>query len=241
MMQGEEVFKPNLEKRDSEFDQYADSYKQLLSQSTGDKVEDVGFYARQKVRILKRLLGSERPPLNILDYGCGIGLSLAPLKEAFQQSKIYASDPSAKSLQIAASSSSAIPVAFEDLYTDKYQQAFDLIFTSCVFHHIDESEHIHVLSTLLKVTSPGGKLVIAEHNPWNPITQRMVNNCPFDEGVTLITMPVMKKRMRLAGWGHPNGRFMSFVPASYRQLGAIDLFLGWCPLGGQYMVYGIKE
>lgn len=242
MMQGHEAVEPSISTRqESEFDQYADSYKQLVSQSTGDKLQDIEFYARQKIRILKKLLGVQTTPLNVLDFGCGIGLSLPPLQEAFGSCKIYATDPSEKSLAIATNSSAAVPISYSDLNTEKFRNTFDLIFTSCVFHHIDESEHLQILANLLQLASPGGKLVIAEHNPWNPVTQRMVNNCPFDEGVILIPMPVMKKRMLTAGWKNPGGRFMSFVPASFQKIGSIDYFLGWCPLGGQYMAYGIKE
>lgn len=245
MMQGNEAYEavepPMSTNHESEFDQYADSYKQLVSQSTGDRIQDIDFYARQKIRILRKLLGKQATPLKILDFGCGIGLSLPPLQQAFRSSKIYATDPSEKSLAIATNSSTARAIPYSDLNTEQFHNTFDLIFTSCVFHHIDEGEHLKILANLLQLASPGGKLMIAEHNPWNPVTQRMVNNCPFDEGVILIPMPVMKKRMLAAGWENPGGRFMSFVPASFRKIGSIDTFLGWCPLGGQYMAYGIKE
>lgn len=242
MNQGNEAVNHSIStNQESEFDQYADSYKQLVSQSTGDKIQDIDFYATQKIRVLKNLLGTQTTPLNVLDFGCGIGLSLPPLQETFCSSKIYATDPSEKSLAIATHGSAALPISYSDLNTEEFHNTFDLIFTSCVFHHIDESEHLTILANLLQLTSPGGKLVIAEHNPWNPVTQRMVNNCPFDEGVILISMPVMKRRMHTAGWKNPRGRFMSFVPARFRKIGSIDYFLGWCPLGGQYMAYGIKE
>ena len=58
-----------------EFDQYADQYKSLINQSLPKFLSETDYYTRYKVEHVF----NHRQNLHtqfILDYGCGVGLSL---------------------------------------------------------------------------------------------------------------------------------------------------------------------
>jgi SAM-dependent methyltransferase len=128
-------------------------------------------------------------------------------------------------------SDSQIPVA---------DASFDIVFTACVFHHIDHSGHTHWLAEIKRVLVPGGVFGLFEHNPWNPLTRRAVNTCPFDENARLISMPNMRTRLREAGFNVLRSRFTFFFPSFLRGLRALETRMGWLPLGGQYFLLAQK-
>jgi ubiquinone/menaquinone biosynthesis C-methylase UbiE len=116
--------------------------------------------------------------------------------------------------------------------------SFDIVFTACVFHHIPHGEHDFWLKEILRVTKPNGRLVIFEHNPWNPLTLHAVRNCPFDVNAHLVSSPLMSKRLRSAGWTDVKTTYHVFFPAMLASLRVIDPALGWVPLGAQYSCAG---
>lgn len=221
------------------FDAYSNSYKHILAQSTGEDIESASFFASQKVGYLARCYPSNRSLQSILDYGCGVGMSLGPLRQTFPKAEILGTDPSQSSLDIAAREHEACRVKMlplEELNQSSYTQHFDLIFISCVFHHIDAKQHVATLNSLRNLCSPTGRVAIFEHNPANPITRRIVRNCPFDEGVTLISPRTLRDRMKVAGWKGLRRNYISFVPPKLKFFKSLESVLGWCPLGAQYMI-----
>ncbi|MCY1462452.1 Methyltransferase domain protein [compost metagenome] len=114
---------------------------------------------------------------------------------------------------------------------------FDVIFSACVFHHISHDEHIHWLSELLRVVKPGGLLAIFEHNPLNPLTVRVVNNCPFDENAQLIPSKKLKDRVVCAGWKEVKRNFRVFFPHMLSVLRPLERYMVGIPLGAQYVVF----
>lgn len=64
---------------------------------------------------------------------------------------------------------------------------YDVVVACCVFHHIDSSKHSEVFSELLRILKPGGRIVLFEHNPLNPVTRYIVDKTPIDCNVVLIT------------------------------------------------------
>ena len=70
-----------------EFDQYADQYKSLINQSLPKLLSETDYYTRYKVEHVF----NHRQNLHtqfILDYGCGVGLSLKAFSEYFPNSKL---------------------------------------------------------------------------------------------------------------------------------------------------------
>jgi ubiquinone/menaquinone biosynthesis C-methylase UbiE len=223
----------------SYFDTYSENYKSILALSTGETVESATYFSSQKVAHLARYYSSTHSLHSILDYGCGVGMSLRPLRQMFPEAVIVGADPSQSSLNVAAKEHADCDVkllAIGELNQSSYAQHFDLIFISCVFHHIDSQEHVATLKSLRNICSPTGRVAIFEHNPCNPITRRIVRNCPFDEGVTLISPRTLRARMRAAGWTRLRKRYISFVPPRLKRFKSLESLLGWCPLGAQYLI-----
>ncbi|MBP8250267.1 MAG: hypothetical protein KAX72_09205, partial [Chitinophagales bacterium] len=91
-----------------------------------------------------------------------------------------------------------------------------------------------------RVIRPGGNLFIFEHNPYNPLTVRVVNNCPFDENAELIRGADMKQRFLAAGFSSASIRYRIFFPNILRGMRSLEPALSWLPLGGQYYVRSRK-
>src|SRR4029079_11684556 len=81
--------------------------------------------------------------------------------------------------------------------------SFDIIFTACVFHHIDHAEHPIVLSELKRVLKRQGWVFLFEHNPLTPLTVRAVRTCPYDENARLISGWKMRRLFREVGFATP--------------------------------------
>src|SRR5262249_8660734 len=151
---------------------------------------------------------------HILDFGPGIGNSVPAFRRYFPTAKLTCADVSARSLEV---SRHRFPgeeryVVIEGRSFPLADQTFDLAFTSCVFHHISTAEHRRWLEELLRVTRPGGLLVVFEHNPWNPLTVRAVKTCPFDISAELISARTMRSSIRAAGWLVRETSYRVFFP-----------------------------
>jgi ubiquinone/menaquinone biosynthesis C-methylase UbiE len=221
------------------FDQYSDRYKELLAVQTGSDLRSTGFFATQKAHHLLHSLPRNIQVKSILDYGCGIGMSLAPLRLAFPEAKITGVDPSERSLEIAASEHPDANIELMPLtefQSGNREGQYDVILLSCVLHHIEADQHASVLRGLSKVCAPSGRIAVVEHNPRNPLTRKIVRDCPFDEGVTLLSTGAARRLLLSSGWQPVLRKYITFVPPSLQRLKGIEEWLPWCPLGGQYML-----
>lgn len=223
----------------AEFDSYVEVYAQQHADSIRLSGEAPDYFAEYKIREMKRLAngwGMTSP--EILDFGSGIGNSLPALRKFFPNRRTTTADVSSQSLDLAR----RLHGLYEPqlLMNDRVpadDNSFDITFTACVFHHIPEDEHIHWLSEMARVTRPGGRLVLFEHNPWNPATRHAVRNCPFDENAVLISPPEMRRRVAKAGWNAPRIDFHLFFPRPLAALRPAEGALRWCPAGAQYTVH----
>lgn len=216
-----------------DFDAFAGRYNDLLREKTGFFTEDETYFARYKVAIARRLLG--RPPARILEFGCGIGRNIPFLREAFPGAEVMGSDVSAVSIDIARREN---PEAHFWLEGDDAgeRSGFDLVFVAGVFHHIPAAERRAAADLVAARLHPGGSAVIFEHNPYNPVTRRIVRDCPYDEGVVLLRPGQMRKLLAAAGLQVRGQGYSLFFPPRLKALAGIEPALGWLPLGGQYWV-----
>jgi len=83
--------------------------------------------------------------------------------------------------------------------------------------------------------------MLFEHNPWNPLTQHAVRNCPFDENAVLIAAPEMRRRLIKCGFGTIKTDYRTFFPAPLAALRPLERFLGWLPIGAQYSLFASGE
>jgi len=117
---------------------------------------------------------------------------------------------------------------------------FDLVLASCVFHHIAPAERREALRYCFSCLKPGGRFVIFEHNPFNPVTRHLVNTCPFDADAILLTMRETIDRMSEAQFTITHTGYCLFFPGALSVLRPLENVMGWLPLGGQYFVCGAR-
>ena len=163
-----------------DFDDFASKYENYLSDSFGKIDNNVSYYHKAKIKILKKELNIA--PKKILDFGCGIGLMLGHLKDNFIDSQLYAYDDSLKSLDYVKSKYPDINC----INNLNHNLKFDLIFISNVIHHVKSFEREQLFNKIYNMLDDQGKLFIFEHNPYNPITLKVVANCEFDLNAELI-------------------------------------------------------
>jgi len=218
----------------SDFDNFSKRYEELLDQSygvlpTGDKT----FFDLYKIDCIETYI-SNRPGCAILDFGCGVGKLSFLLAERFPESKVDGYDVSINSLQEAQRKCSNFPNASFLDSLDRPER-YGVIVAANVFHHIDKEKRKEILRQLKSFLSPGGVIVIFEHNPFNPFTQYVVSRCPFDKGVELIRRQQMTKMAGGVGLQVMASRYVLMFPWRQRIFRWVeDLFEG-VPLGAQYM------
>ena len=221
-----------------DFDDYATDYEALLRQSLGAAGGDLEFFRQRKASLAKRLLRAA-PPGRILEYGCGTGGNLPHLAAAFPGAAVAGGDISEKSLEQAAAA--APGATLYHLGRDAVPAAsFDLVFVAGVLHHVPGAARGAVMAAMAAALAPGGRLLVFEHNPANPLTRRIVARCPFDAGVTLVSPSEAEALARSAGLGRLARRYVSFVPPALAPLAGLEIFLTWLPLGGQYCLSAVK-
>lgn len=231
---------------EAEFDKFADEY--YASHAAGLAVSGEGpeYFSEYKIIDIARESGwtskTSYSPIRILDFGAGIGNSVPYVKEHLAGAELTCLDLSQRSLEVAEQRFQALAkyVHFDGVQIPFPPNHFDIAYTMCVFHHIDHVNHEALLKELRRVIRPGGRLFVFEHNPYNPLTVRIVNTCPFDENAHLIRGPEMKRRLLNAGFASAKIRYRVFFPHFLRWLRPLERALAWLPLGGQYYAHSVK-
>jgi SAM-dependent methyltransferase len=225
----------------AEFDRYASTYTEQHESSIALSGEEPEYFSRYKIDDLARVCElAGIAPTRILDFGAGIGNSLAPMQRAFPDAQISGIDVSAESLDVCRKvAREGTDLRCYDGQTIPFGDgAFDVVFTACVFHHISAADHVALLREIRRVLTPQGCFVLYEHNPWNPLTVHAVRNCPFDENAVLIAAPEMIRRLRSAGFARVDRRFRVFFSRVLAALRPLEWSLSPVPLGAQYMLVG---
>lgn len=221
-----------------DFDDYTDNYNSLLRESTGFFTESEAYFARYKVDILCREVPANTKRL--LEYGCGIGRNIPFLRAAFPNAKIAGSDISAASIEIARKENPGVEFFVEQADT-VVADPYEVIFIAGVFHHIPLKERAAVMKTLFQRLTPGGSIVIFEHNPFNPVTRKIVNDCPYDRDAVLLKPSQLRVLLVDSGLSVRRSAYCLFVPPALSVLLPLEAKLGWLPLGGQYWVKATRS
>ena len=219
-----------------DFDQYAGQYESILVSQTHFFDNDGTYFARYKIELARQIVG---PAASVLDFGCGIGRGIRHLREFFPRAEIVGCDPSRESLAIAREQNPASLFVAMDELGDKLR--FDLIVASCVFHHIPPEERTAAVDYCFRHLNPGGHFIIFEHNPINPITRYLVNNCPFDADAVLLGMRETTQRVRSADLAIVRSGYCLFFPQQLAVQRPFESDLRWLPMGGQYFVCGVRK
>jgi ubiquinone/menaquinone biosynthesis C-methylase UbiE len=139
---------------------------------------------RRRTVELAELCGDE----DILDAGCGTGLTTLRIAEQYSRCRVYGIDLSSKMIQVArnAAAERGLNVALcagsiTDLpYPDA---AFDVVLTNIMFHHLDLAQKRQAVAEIARVLrgpppvrgSSGGRFVSAEfgRRARNPVERRL--------------------------------------------------------------------
>jgi len=224
----------------SEFDQYANSYTDLIRNSIRASGEEPSFFSAQKARYMASWLGPRVSslPLDVLDFGCGIGNSIPHLRDAFPAARLHGTDPSGESIRLA---SDTRPDAMFMINTDEampYPDSnFDLVQVACVFHHILPRDRLHWMREIHRVLRPGGHAFIFEHNVLNPLTVNSVKKSPVDVDAILLPKHELFDLVRSAAFKHIGARYIVFFPRMLSLFRPLEPFMGWIPFGAQYVVH----
>jgi SAM-dependent methyltransferase len=239
----------------SVFDQVARDYERIHERSlppgvhSADFIEQRAATARQW--ILDGYTGSE---FCYLDFGCGNGRMLKSLlaSDAIRplvengRVKLFGFDTSVESIKEARSLAGDDPVCLlSDWRELPGSVRFDFIISCHVFHHIPPAQRAATIQTLRDRMKPASRLVIWEHNPFNPFTRLIVKMCPFDGDARLLTLNATQALLRQNAFRPLQHAYVNLFPPRWLRFApwaAIESRLCGLPVGAQYWVmYGRHE
>ena len=217
-----------INKKKINFDQYANDYKHYISDSMGKFDKNLSYYHESKISITKDR--AIRNPSNILDFGCGVGTMIPHMRKKFKKSKIFAFDESEDSLKFLKKKYPFVNC----LKKIDGKLKFDLIFLSGVIHHIDKNIRKKILKKIYMSLKLTGRLIIFEHNPYNPLTNIVVKNCEFDKDAQLIKKKDLIKICENGSFKVDDSAYVFFFPSSMKKFNVLEKYLEWFFLGAQY-------
>ena len=156
----------------SHFDEIATVYDDSLPPHV------VEHYLRKRTRFVIE----NCPRGDGLDVGCGTGVLAARLADAGY--RMTGIDPSEGMLEILRARSpgvAAVTGSGTELPFDN--DSFDVVMTVAVMHHIADPDDVRqTLAEMVRVSRPGGRILVWDHNPRNPYWGRLMAKVPQDTG-----------------------------------------------------------
>ncbi len=217
------------------FDSFATNYQELVTQSIRITGESSDYFAAYKAAYIARRTAPKKAG-RVLDYGCGVGLLSERLKKALPGAQIDGYDVSKESIQRVAENLLSQGVFTTNV--DQLGRAYDLIVLSNVLHHVGQEDRPGLILEAGSRLAVGGKLVVFEHNPINPLTRWAVSQCPFDEDALLLSNRETRRYFQQDPLRLMWRDYIVFFPRWLKWLRPMEPLLRCCPLGAQYAVVG---
>jgi SAM-dependent methyltransferase len=214
------------------FDRHAATYHEAHAASIRASGESTSYFAEYKLRCLERM-GAQAP---ILDFGCGIGNLTEQLVKTYRD--VHGYDPSTESLGLARPR--APGAVFHQDLEDVPSATFATAIVAGVLHHVAPAERAALLGDVKSKLSPGGRVVVFEHNPWNPLTRRVVAHCAFDDDAVLLWPWELKRVLRDSGFVDIDLRYIVFFPKFLAALRPLEPKLSRLFMGAQTMCTATK-
>lgn len=220
-----------------DFDRFAERYEADLRESMPGALAEDRYFAEYKVLHVARRLGEfakRGTPPRLLDYGCGIGRSLGLFGAHLPGAELWGYDPSPRSIELArerapgarlTSTAGELPAA-----------TFDAVFAANVFHHIPPAGRGDAMAQCAALLRESGRVFLFEHNPLNPVTRRVFERCPYDEGARMLGRGEVHRLAAAAGLRVLRSGYTLFFPRPLAFLRPVEPWLRWLPLGAQYCV-----
>jgi 2-polyprenyl-3-methyl-5-hydroxy-6-metoxy-1,4-benzoquinol methylase len=219
------------------FDRFSHNYKDVLDRAIKFSGDSSDYFADYKARYVAGLSG---PAFSgkILDFGCGVGLLSLLLKKYLPAARIHGYDVSPESIH-------TIPpeLTQQGSFSDKLSELdhdYNVVVVANVLHHIRKDQREQTVTEIARRLSHGGRLILFEHNPWNPVTRWVVHKCAFDDDAVLLNpkeacgyFPRAKLRLLKRA-------YIVFFPSALARLRRLEPFFSWLPAGAQYVIVGEK-
>lgn len=135
-------------------------------------------YHRKRVAALRQWVPAGG---QVLDVGCGTGTLLERVTDAGLGA--VGADPSSGMLKVFTERRPGIPVTVAEGSLPFAGGSFDLVYCVAVLHHVGDAAAVrHTLAEMVRVTRPGGHVVVWDHNPRNPYWPYLMKRVPQDCG-----------------------------------------------------------
>lgn len=148
-----------------------------------------------------------------LDVGCGTGVLAGRLAGAGFD--VTGLDPSQGMLDVMAETEPEVTGVRGDGAELPFGEAeFDVVTTVAALHHIADPAAVHAtLGEMARVTCPGGRIVVWDHNPRNPYWRNLMKRVPQDDGSErLIAEEEVVRGLRDGGAEIVSSRQLGLVP-----------------------------
>jgi SAM-dependent methyltransferase len=222
------------------FDRFARDYVVEVDKVANVSVERLaGEKARLILDVLSSHLGDPKQ-LRVLDIGCGIGLVDGELEA--QVRLLCGADLSRESLIHAQRRAPGTQFTLYDGVNLPFaDSSFDAVFAVSVLHHVPPATRNAFMTEMLRPIVNNGLAIIIEHNPFNPITRRIVSRCAFDADAVLLNCGEARALLAAAGTRTIGRRYLGFSPVRNGLIERAERSFAWLPIGAQYCVWGVKH
>jgi 2-polyprenyl-3-methyl-5-hydroxy-6-metoxy-1,4-benzoquinol methylase len=221
----------------AEFDSVAANYQELVDHNVRITGESSDYFAAYKAEYVARKV-APRAGARLLDYGCGVGLLSSHLNTRLDGMRIDGFDVSNDS--VGRVNERLLRQGTFSANLNELGRSYDVVVLSNVLHHVKPGDRRDVIREAASHLADGGKLVIFEHNPVNPLTRWAVSQCSFDEDAILLpsreTQAYFEPNELRPLWRD----YIVFFPRWLRWLRHLEASLNWCPLGAQYVVVAAR-
>lgn len=227
----------------SSFDPVAASYSEQVGKAVSFSGFGFEYFVQKKVDHLKAAVDThfagKTQGRSSLDIGAGEGQYSLGLQSLGFSATL--TDVSPEFLEVARKKSGIQDCVVADASNLPFApESRDVIVLAMVLHHIPVEKWPAVFAECRRVLMPGGLVAIYEHNPWNPLTRRVMASLPFDADANPRPLPVMKKHVAAAGFTFLIQEYLFFVPGALKVLCPVEKLLTWCPAGAQYALIAAK-
>ena len=190
--------------------------------------------ADELVRLVRRHLG-DPGTLDVLDAGCGIGLTDRQLRGRF--GSLTGTDVSRPALETAARENPDVRYVEAQRERLPFEDGrFDLVFASSVVQVVPIAERRRFVSELAQVTRAGGLAAVFEHNPYNPATRLAVRRFRSEDPIRMLPPRRVKRLLRASGLVPVESGFFLLAASRRARLLKVERGLRKLPLGAQYYV-----
>jgi SAM-dependent methyltransferase len=222
------------------FDEHAEDYEQIMARAlafTGAEHDWIlAAKAEHLLAAIRRGLGTAEG-LRVLDVGCGVGALERWLKG--DRRRLCGAEVSLPAILRARREHSDLAcVSYGGERLPFANGSFDVVFASCVLHHVPPEARRALVSEMARATRSGGIVVLVEHNPWNPVARWIVSRCELDDDAVLLSSREACALLAAAGLDGVEARFMAFSPWQGRIARRVEARLSALPLGAQYVASG---